>query len=299
MRRGVNVGNALDGRRHEVRPVGADTVALIQQAGFDTVRIPVRWSAHAARVPPFTIAPSCFDLVDTAIAAAVEADLDIVVNVHHYEDLNANPTHEHPRFLALWSQIAARYANYSGRLHFELLNEPRAELTPGRWNRLLRQALAVVRQTNPQRRVLIGPAAMNTLDALGELQLPADRDLILTVHYYSPMSFTHQGAPWQPDAERWIGTTWDPVGDGAAVRADLAALAAWADHRGVPAFVGEFGTYEVADMAARAAWTATVRRELERLGIGWCYWDLDTDFGVYDAARGSWREPLRTALLAP
>jgi endoglucanase len=184
-------------------------------------------------------------------------------------------------------------------LCFELLNEPHADLTPERWNELLGQALDVVRRTNPNRRVLIGPAAMNTLDALTQLELPDDERLVVTVHYYAPLSFTHQGAPWWPGADRWVGTTWDPDRDSAAVHADLAALAEWSNDRGVTAFVGEFGTHEVADMTSRAAWTTTVRRELERLRIGWCYWDFDTDFGAYDAEHRSWREPLRAALFMP
>ena len=299
MQRGINVGNALDGREGDVRPVGPDIVELIQRAGFDTVRIPVRWSAHVAPRPPFTIEPSFLGLVDMAIATALEADLDVVINVHHDRALNADPTRERPRFLALWSQIAARYADHPGRLHFELLNEPTAELTPQRWNELLPQALAVVRQTNRHRRVLIGSASMNALDALPELTLPADDHLVVTIHYYSPMTFTHQGAPWHPGADRWIGTTWDPDRQAAAVHADLAALAAWADHHGVPAFVGEFGAYEQADMADRVAWTTTVRRRARtarhRLVL------LGPRHGLRRLRRRQRlvAEPLRTALLGP
>ena len=52
-----------------------------------------------------------------------------------------------------------------------------------------------------------------------------------------------------------------------------------------------------AGMAARADWTGLVRREAERLGIGWAYWDLATDFGAYDPDRGTWHAPLERALL--
>ena len=225
--------------------------------------------------------------------------MDVVVDVHHYRDLNADPAGERPGSSRCGPRSPPGMPTIPDRLPFELLNEPTAELTPRQWNELLPQALAVVRQTNLRRRVLIGSASMNAARRRSRLRLPADDHLVVTIHYYSPMTFTHQGAPWHPGADRWIGTTWDPDRQAAAVHADLAALAAWADRHGVPAFVGEFGTYELADMADRVAWTATVRSQLERLGIGWCYWDLDTDFGVYDAARGSWREPLRTALLGP
>ena len=72
--------------------LASDIVELIQRAGFDTVRIPVRWSAHVAPRPPFTIEPSFLGLVDMAIATALEADLDVVINVHHDRALNADPT---------------------------------------------------------------------------------------------------------------------------------------------------------------------------------------------------------------
>jgi endoglucanase len=65
----------------------------------------------------------------------------------------------------------------------------------------------------------------------------------------------------------------------------------------VPLFLGEFGTASAAAMADRAAWTAAVRTEAERLGVAWCYWDFATDFGAFDISRHAWREPLREALL--
>jgi endoglucanase len=49
----------------------------------------------------------------------------------------------------------------------------------------------------------------------------------------------------------------------------------------------------------RRQWTGWVRAEAERLGIGWCYWDLATDFGVYDARRRRWDRPLLDALIPP
>ena len=301
MRRGINVGNTLDveGDHHDGRRVDADVIGVISAAGFDVVRLPVRWSAHAADVAPFAIEPSFFELVDDAVTFSLDAGLDVIVDVHHYAELCADPIGESPRFVALWSQIAARYAGRSSRLSFELLNEPRGRFTAARWNRLVRLALDTIRRSNHDRTVLVGPVAMYAIDVLADLDVPDDEHLVVTVHYYAPIPFTHQGAPWCPGAGAWTGTTWDRHRDGAAVRADLETLAAWARQRDVPVFVGEFGTYEAADMASRAAWTDTVRRELERLGIGWCYWDLRSDFGAYDATLESWREPLRAALLDP
>ncbi|MEZ0293216.1 MAG: glycoside hydrolase family 5 protein, partial [Solirubrobacteraceae bacterium] len=109
-----------------------------------------------------------------------------------------------------------------------------------------------------------------------------------------PFRFTHQGAPWIAGADAWLGTAWGTDADRARLRADLAAAAAWA--RGRRLFLGEFGTRDAAPMAARAAWTALVRAEAERLGMDWAYWDFATEFGAFDVASGSWRAPLLAAL---
>jgi endoglucanase len=57
--RGINLGNALEAP-HEGDwgvTLKADYFSKIKAAGFQNVRIPVRWSAHAAREAPFTIEP--------------------------------------------------------------------------------------------------------------------------------------------------------------------------------------------------------------------------------------------------
>jgi endoglucanase len=111
------------------------------------------------------------------------------------------------------------------------------------------------------------------------------------------LEFTHQGAPWRAGADQWLGTTWGDDADRRAVRDDLAGAASWARDHDRPLFIGEFGSYEKAGLAARQQWTRFVRLEAERLGLGWCYWDFGTDFGAFDPERNAWREPLRDALI--
>jgi endoglucanase len=209
VRRGVNLGNAFDwlpDSRDRLR-IEARHVDLIAAAGFDTVRLPVRWSGHAAVTPPFAIDREFFGAVDATVDLALARGLEVVVDLHHYPELCADPARHADRFVALWSQIAERWMHRPETVHFELLNEPRPPMTAGEWNRLLAAALAVVRRSNPDRVVVAGPAAMNIIDALADLDLPGDDRLIVTVHYCEPFAFTHHGAPWCRGAERWVGTT--------------------------------------------------------------------------------------------
>ena len=242
------------------------------------MRLPVRWDA---------VAPAA---VDRAVDRGLARGLAVILDVHHFDGEDA-------AFLALWERIAARYAGADPRLAFELRNEPHDPLTAAAWNRLLRVALAVVRARHPERTVIAGPVARHVIAALPTLQLPDDPHLVATVHHYLPFRFTHQGAPWLEGAAGWLGARWGTDADRARVRADLAAAAAWARAAGRPLFLGEFGTRDAAPMPDRAAWTALVRGEAERLGMGWAYWDFATEFGAFDVAAGSWRAPLLGALL--
>jgi endoglucanase len=295
--RGINLGGALDGAGAARGALLDRHLDIVREAGFDTVRLPVKWTAHQAAAPPHAVAVAFLDRVDRAVGAALRRGLHVVLDVHHFDELSADPHGEADRFLALWSQIARRYADADPRLTFELLNEPHEPMGAERWNDLLAAALAVVRASNPGRAVLVGPVHWNTIDGLGALRLPADDRLVATIHYYSPFRFTHQGAEWLDGADAWRGTSWGTDAERARVRADLERAAAWAQARGYPLFLGEFGTIAHAGMAARADWTGLVRREAERLGIGWAYWDLATDFGAYDPDRGTWHAPLERALL--
>jgi endoglucanase len=295
--RGVNLGNAFDAADWTAVWLREQHLDAVAAAGFHTVRLPVRWSDRCARTPPYTVSRDAFERVDTAVDDALRRGLNVIVDVHHYDELQRAP-HEHgERLMALWRQLASHYAGYPDGLVLELLNEPRGAVTAPVWNSLLARALAAVRDHDPHRAVIVGPVNQYGIDALDELVLPEDDRLIATVHYYEPFPFTHQQASWVDGSAAWAGTTWADDTGGDAVRADLERAARWAESTGLPLFLGEFGAYDRADRDSRARWTARVRTEAERLGLSWCYWDFGTDFGAYDLDRDAWREPIRAALL--
>jgi endoglucanase len=198
--------------------------------------------------------------------AEVGRAVNVVLDVHHFDELYADTDRHTARFLALWSQIATRYASVGPGLSFELLNEPQDPMTAGDWNDLLMAALAAVRLSNPERTVIVGPTRWNTSTRCPGFACPTT-------------------LAWGTDADR------------ARIRTDLAPASAWAQGRGRPLFLGEFGVHDNASMAARAAWTTFVRSEAERLGMTWAHWDFATDFGAFDLGRHAWRAPLKEALL--
>ena len=211
--RGLNLGHALEAPFEGAWGVTleAGDFDTIADAGFDSVRVPVRWSAHTGEAPPYAVDEAMLERVGWVLDQAERTGLGAILNVHLYDALSERPGAERARFLAIWRQLGERYASRPDSVAFELLNEPNAafDADPGAWNALARDALRAVRESNPTRTVLIGPLGFNAIDRLDELELPDDPNLIATVHYYDPFPFTHQGASWvspTPPVDR----TWSP-----------------------------------------------------------------------------------------
>jgi endoglucanase len=299
--KGVNLGNALEAPNEGEWGVVLEEgyFQLIKEAGFTAVRIPVRWSAHASTRAPYRIDSAFLQRVDWAVGQALERGLAVVLNIHHYEEMMTEPAKHKERFLALWKQIAEHFQQAPPELFFELLNEPNGNLTPDLWNSILAEAVSVVRASNPYRILIVGPGNWNAIDALQALRLPEeDHGIIVTVHYYNPFQFTHQGAEWVQGSQAWLGTTWTGTPQQrSAIELDFTRAKLWADQQNRPLFVGEFGAYSKADMTSRALWTGFVARTAERNGVSWCYWEFCAGFGVYDRTSHDWVYPLLRALI--
>jgi len=309
--RGISFGNVLEAPREGDWGLRLDEELFnrAKEAGFDSIRLPVRWSNHAATTPPYRIDDAFFKRVDFAIDQAVRRDLNIIVDMHHYRQLDGEPLDPNEqrvddgvleeRFVAMWKQIAERYeAADARRVFFELYNEPHKRLTAEAWNRLLRDALAAVRPSNPLRPVIIGPAPYDKADFLHDLDLPFfDRHLIVTIHLYEPYEFTHQGASWVEGSSAWMNTSCCSDSQRHEIEQRLDAVKRWSRWHFRPIWVGEFGSYDKADYAARQRYTRFVREAIEAHGFPWAYWDLASHFGIYDPANHAWRTELKDALV--
>ncbi|MBN2354452.1 MAG: glycoside hydrolase family 5 protein [Spirochaetales bacterium] len=274
---------------------------LLKDAGFDFVRIPVRWSAHAGDSEPYPVDGAFAARVAHVADAALASGLSVVVNQHHYLELMENPAAHRARFLALARTMGRRFRGYPERLMIEILNEPTHHLTAGLWNDCLREAHAALRAENGSRVLIVGPTDWNNISGLASLSLAgleADRKIVATFHYYEPHPFTHQGAPWvtppHPTGRRWTGSD----GELSALRADFDVAASWSARRKRPLLLGEFGAYQKhAAWPEVVAWTAAVRAEAEARGIPWCYWEFCHDFGVWDRDRKEFKQDLLRALI--
>jgi endoglucanase len=271
----------------------------IREAGFTSVRINLHPFRHMDPANGFALRPAWLETLDWAVKGALAARLAVILDMHEFHAMAEDPAGRKGAWLAFWKQIAPRFEDAPDDVVFELLNEPFGKLTPELWNEYLKEGLAVVRATNPTRLVILGGGRWNSIDGLQTLALPEDdRNLIATVHYYTPMEFTHQGAPWNEENKDKSGVQWTGTDqERRRIDLDFAKARQWAAAHDRPVFLGEFGAYDKAPMDSRARYTAAVARAAEGLGWSWAYWQFDSDFVVYDVAKEAWVQPLLRALV--
>jgi endoglucanase len=271
---------------------------LIHDGGFQTVRINLHALQRLKAANGYKLEDGWLKTLDWAVKNALANNLLVILDLHNYTDIAKDPLRYKPRFLAYWKQIAAHFQDAPNTVLFEILNEPNGKLTPQLWNQFLAEALEIIRATNPTRTAIVGPPFWNSIDHLDDLALPEqDRNLIVTVHYYKPMEFTHQGAWWSKETAHLAGVTWGSAEEKKRVEDDFARVQKWSLAHQRPILLGEFGAYEKGPMESRTRYTAWVARTAESLGWAWTYWQFDADFIVYDIDKDRWVEPIWRALI--
>ena len=270
---------------------------MIKDAGFTSVRV---------NLYPFSfmdknhkIDPAWLKTLDWVVEKGSDADLMVILDLHEFTAMADDPEAKKEMFLSFWRQVAPRYKSSPDNVVFELLNEPNQKLTVDMWNNFLVEAMGIIRQSNPNRTLVIGPGNWNGIESLNTLKLPEnDRNIIVTVHFYHPMRFTHQGAAWAKEYKNLSGIKWTGTeAEKEEVKSKLKVAADWSAQNKRPILLGEFGAYDKGDMDSRARYTAFVARTAEQFNFCWAYWQFDSDFIVYNIDKEVWVKPILNALM--
>jgi endoglucanase len=296
----INMGNQLEAQAetaHGGVAIEASDFKRIRAAGFTTVRIPVRWSNKTGDGPDYPIDPKWMKRVTTVVDQALAADLNVILNDHHFNALDADPAANSAKLAALWAQIAPHFADRpTSRLWFEIENEPHEKLTNAILNETLAPALKAIRASNPDRAVVIGGDNWSGIDSLATLELPDDANVYPTFHYYEPFEFTHQGAGWVQPAPPKLGRVYGSAEDAQRLATDTAKIKAYVARTGLIPFMGETGAYEAhIPLAQRVQYTRAVHDAFTPLGVGICGWAYTNTFPYYDHQAKRWLPGMRGA----
>ena len=297
----INMGNQLEAQSETAHGGAAITAAdlkRIRAAGFTTVRIPVRWSDKTGDGPDFKIDPAWMARVTTVVDQALAAHLNVILNDHHFDALDADPAANSAKLAAIWTQVAAYFADRpTARLWFEIENEPHENLKQANLMATLSPALAAIRASNPKRAVIVGGENWSGIDSLATLGLPDDPNVYPTFHYYEPFDFTHQGATWVKPRPPALGRTYGTAADAQRLVADTGKIKAYIARTGVIPFMGESGAYEkYIPLEQRVQYTRAVHDAFTPLGVGICQWAYTNTFPLYDHTAKRWLPGMRGAL---
>ncbi|WP_454620876.1 cellulase family glycosylhydrolase [Bradyrhizobium cenepequi] len=276
-------------------PFRLENLTAIKSAGFSHVRINFFGFKHMNS--DNVLDEAVLKRLDAVLEEVLARKLIPILDEHDTDFCQRNIPGCAEKLKSFWKQIASRYAGKYPALIFEILNEPGGHMTSAEWNSLLNECLGIVRVTNPERTVIA--AVLNTDDApIDELVLPAgDRRLIVTFHYYAPLRFTHQGAPWSRTFSNIGPLDWGTPEDEARVVADFSRINLWSQREKRPIYLGEFGVYERAPSGSRLRYLSFVARKADRFGWAWAYWQFDHDFAAFDSARQTWNWDVLHALI--
>lgn len=300
MNRGINIGNALESPKDFPWDVTLQNKFFddIKNVGFDTVRIPVRLSDYVENNSDYKIDEEFFTKLDNHINYALDTGLVVILDLHHFEEIMDDPINNEEKFLKIWEQVSERYKDYPKELTFELLNEPTKNLNPQLLNEYFEKALKIIRKTNLNRTVIIGPYNYYQIDYLEELQLPDDPNIMVSFHYYEPNDFAFQGNIYHEGYENLKDITWTKTPEQIKyLQERFDKVQKWAEENDVRVLLGEFGITKEAPRESRKLWIETVRKEAEKRNFAWAYWELASGFGIYDATTGSWDEETLNSLI--
>ena len=183
----------------------------VRAAGFDAVRIPVRWYPHASYEDGVTtIDPEWIRRIREVVDWCLEDGMLVVINTHHEKWLEEHLSPEDqqftlPRFGSLWTAIAQAFADYDGRVAFAGMCEMRSDdadfVTPATLakaraaNAAMQSFVDAVRSAggnNASRVLWVQTYAAEPYNNVPLLKLPIDSAedrLVVEVHSYVPFLY--------------------------------------------------------------------------------------------------------------
>lgn len=332
IRRGVNLSHWLSqcfGWSPRATFISEDDIRFIAAAGYDHVRIPIDekelWGEDGR--PSEEAFGHLTRALDWCARHKLRAVVDLhTVRAHHFNAANEggrNTLFSDPAaqqgFLRLWADLGARLSRYPvDQVAYEILNEAVAEDHQD-WNRLVARAVAQIRGREPQRVIVIGSNMWQIPSTFPQLEVPSnDPNVILSVHTYVPLIFTHYKASWTPlktyagpvrypgpplsqadldgYADRALPGVVGPLQDARddfgpdRLRRELLPAIERAKALGLQLYLGEFGCLPTVPRQDRLAYYRDLVGVAEAAGMAWANWDYKGDFGIV----GFDREKMRT-----
>ncbi len=331
--KGVDLGGWLSQcnhtkERYETFIMESDIETIVNW-GADHVRVPIDYELVEDKEGNYL--EEGFGYIQRAIDWCGKYGLNMVLDLHktfgYSFDIGYNESgffdNEafQERFYKLWEELARRYSKYENRVCFELLNEVTDQEYSDRWNKISVACIKRIRAIAPTVKILLGGYWNNSGDAVKDLPLPVDENIVYNFHNYDPLIFTHQGAHWvqklPPDlrfsikqtlgemeeivkkqAPEMLETFHIPTAPDRCIDADYFKArfeepVRIAEERGVMLYCGEYGVIDIVKPEETLEWYKAINAAFEYYGIGRATWSYKSmNFGLTDSRLDPYRDEL-------
>jgi endoglucanase len=323
IKRGVNLSHWLSqnfGWSPKSTFITERDIKFIDSIGYDHVRIPIdeieMWNNDGTPLDEsFTYLTDCLDWCAKYNLRAI-VDLHIL-RAHHFNAENEGgkitlwtDSVAQNNFIKLWNDISGYLKKYPvSMVAYELMNEAVAPDHED-WNRLIGKAVKAIRKLEPDRVLIIGSNKWQQAEFFPFLKVPEnDKNIILSLHTYSPINFTHYLADWVPfktyrgkvhypgqivtdaDYKKYVDTNnaayvqsmtnSTKVYNKKILSDELLPAIQKAKELNLQLYCGEFGCLPHGDRTDRLKYYDDIVSAFEENNIAWCNWEYKGDFGIY------------------
>lgn len=269
--------------------------------GLDHVRIPIDYNVLENEDGSFD--ESGFARVEKALEFAKKYGLKAIIDLHKTTGFSFDEGEQETgffdndkyqeRFYRLWEELAKHFGKDTENVAFELLNEVTEQRFSDTWNRISRECIKRIRAYAPDTLILLGSYWNNSPEAVKDLEKPYDDKVIYNFHCYSPMEFTHQGAPWVKNLTD-TKTNFEDMDITPEFFEKLFAEAMeTARNNGTSLYCGEYGVIDRATPEDALKWFKVINSVFEKYKIARAAWSYkEMDFGLSDSRMDGVREEL-------
>ena len=94
--------------------VAKKTIKAVKEAGFNAIRIPIRWQCHITNAAAMSIDKAWLARIKEVVDWCLANDLKVIINTHHDKWLEGRPTNQYKeennqKLALLWLNIASEF----------------------------------------------------------------------------------------------------------------------------------------------------------------------------------------------
>jgi len=281
--------------------------ANVKTWGFDHVRIPV--DSYLFFNDDDEPIKNRINNIDNAVDYARKHSLKMIIDLHEcpghdFSEVTKSPVQKLfagddtyiKKTEKIWSFLAEKYGQ-NDHVLFETLNEPVAP-SPEIWNDVKDRLCRVIRKNAPDSTIVTGSNMWNWPNTFSAMTPFDDDNIIYSVHFYEPLLFTHQNAPWMNSPEIKEERTYpDDYGQGfirkygfiqsagnwdrSRFAEEFEPVSEFSKKYNAPVICNEFGVYTPVELKAQLRWYEDLLSVLREMNIGFSYWNYkNLDFGI-------------------